>query len=83
MQIQHARFPHIYTAYDLVGGTEGPPQTNGQINKAIRRRVMYGGKKSHHKEKRKTFSSFPLKTALALQFLPVATERVLTVVGSH
>lgn len=66
-----------------MGGTEGPPQTKGQMNKAIRRSDMYRGGKSHHKEKHKTFALFLLKTALALQFLPVATERVLTVVGSH
>lgn len=42
--IQHTRFPHLDTAYDLVGGAEEQPQTNGHINKAIRRSDMYGGK---------------------------------------
>ena len=58
MQIQGARFPHIYTAYDLVGGTEGPPQTNGQINKAIRTRVMYGGEKVITKRNARRFLLF-------------------------
>lgn len=33
-----------------MGGTEGPPQTKGQMNKAIRRSDMYRGKKSSQRE---------------------------------